>query len=93
MSDPDPDPTDPTRTIRRSLTRHLVTANPQPPADCADRAFAEAMIAHYEDSIATARLLRETRADALFAWLAEAIIASHERDLDMLRRWLESCDG
>lgn len=89
----DADTNDPTRTIRRSVARHLATADPQPPTDCADRAFAEAMIAHYEDSIATARLLRETRPDALFAWLAESIIASHERDLEMLRRWLESCEG
>ncbi|BCI72003.1 hypothetical protein SPKIRA_28330 [Sphingomonas paucimobilis] len=90
---PDADMSDPTRTMRRSVARHLATADPQPPADCADRAFAEAMIAYYEDSIATARLLRETRPDGLFAWLAESIITSHERDLDMLRRWLESCES
>lgn len=76
------------------VEHHLVTAAPAQPEDCADRAFAEAMIAHYESSIKTARLIQESGSDVMLRWLADAIIASHERDLDMLREWLRCCrDG
>jgi len=61
------------------------------PADCADRTFAEAMIAHYESSIEAARIIEEKGSDVQLCWLADAIIASHQRDLDMLRDWLIRC--
>lgn len=70
----------------------MPTAFPAEPADCADRAFAEAMIGHYESSIATAELMLRRGADACLQWLAEGIIASHQRDLELLQSWVERCE-
>ena len=80
-----------TKATRQRVERHLATAAPAPPEDCADRAFAEAMIAHYEGSIKAARLMQNAGSDITLRWLADAIIASHQRDLEMLRGWLRSC--
>ncbi len=76
---------------RPRVEQHLATAAPARPENCADRAFAEAMIGHYEASIKAARLIQEAGADVSLRWLADAIIGSHQRDLDMLRDWLRAC--
>jgi len=51
------------------------------------------MIAYYENSIAAARIMQERGSDVQLGWLADAIIVSHQRDLDMLRDWLRKCDS
>lgn len=81
------------KATRQRVEHHLVTAAPAQPEDCADRAFAEAMIAHYEGAIKAARLMQGAGSDVTLRWLADAIIVSHQRDLEMLRDWLRSCSN
>lgn len=79
------------KATRQPVEHYLATAAPAQPDDCGDRAFAEAMIAHYEGSIKAARLMQNAGSDVTLRWLADAIIASHQRDLEMLRDWVRSC--
>jgi uncharacterized protein (DUF305 family) len=51
------------------------------------------MIAHYESSIKTAGIMLADGSDPLLRSLADGIIASHQRDLDVLRKWLANCDS
>lgn len=76
---------------RPRIARHIATAGPAEPANCSDRAFAEAMIAHYKSSIKAAQLMQESGSDVHLHCLAGSIIASHRSDSDMLRDWLRRC--
>lgn len=73
-----------------NLPQAAPPAKPRMPDDYADRAFAEAMIASFENAMVAAKLMRDTGSDVLLLWLADAIIASHERDLDVPNDWPQS---
>lgn len=81
------------RPARGAMSRHRADIRQLRAAVSFDLRFMELMIRHHEEAIAMAEEEQDRGGDGRLKHLAGEILATHERELEKLRRWLNTWYG
>jgi uncharacterized protein (DUF305 family) len=82
-------PSDPVTGAFAAINRRMHREMAVDAADGADRAFAEAMIAHHQGAIDMAKVTLAFGSDPKIRALAEQVIKAQQDEVTVLRQWLE----